>query len=551
MAENSGSQNRGQLRQLIRTHKRDNALLARLGYKSEFKRAFSPIHTIGFAFSIMGVYASVSAVFFFPLMTAGHLGMTFGWIIPSLFTTCAVLLLAELTSAMPTSAGLYYFSAKLAPPEYAPLLSWITGWANVTGQILLMCSLEFVNAEMIAIAISVGTDGRINLGPGPTFGIILASLLSHSIVCASNSRILAKISLFTGFINVGMTISTAVALIVVPGSNRTPTKDAFILMENNTEWSNNPWAFILSFTGAMWAFTGYDAAAHISEEISDASRAAPLAMITSVIGTEVFGLLLLIGASFASSNITRIASSPLSLPMGQVYLDTFGKKGMLAVWSLCILVQWVNGVTQGVDASRVTFALARDNGLPGSRWWKQIHPYTKTPVYAVWLVMCISAIIAVLVWSNTALSSLAGVTVASLYMSYAIPILLRITYSHKTFKPGPFSLGRWSRPIGIIAILWALFVSVVVFFPLNPHIKSSNDMNYAVVIVVGVFVLSSLSWILSARKWFRGPVPNITEDEVTKVIALENDRDDEMMAGAHEKGSIESSSEKTPELRTQ
>lgn len=72
------------------------------------------------------------------------------------------------------------------------------------------------------------------------------------------------------------------------------------------------------------------------------------------------------------------------------------------------LGQWVNGVTQGVDASRVTFALARDNGLPGSRWWKRIHPRTHTPVYAVWLVMALSAVIGVLVWSETALSSLAG-----------------------------------------------------------------------------------------------------------------------------------------------
>ena len=61
-----------------------------------------------------------------------------------------------------------------------------------------------------------------------------------------------------------------------------------------------------------------------------------------------------------------------------------------------------------MDASRVTFALARDDVLPGSRWWKQIHPRTQTPVYAVWLVLSLSAVIAVLVWSETALSSLAG-----------------------------------------------------------------------------------------------------------------------------------------------
>lgn len=68
----------------------------------------------------------------------------------------------------------------------------------------------------------------------------------------------------------------------------------------------------------------------------------------------------------------------------------------------------MNGVTQGVDASRVTFAFARDRGLPGSRWWKQINRHTQTPVNAVWLVMSCSAIIGILMFSETALSSLAG-----------------------------------------------------------------------------------------------------------------------------------------------
>ena len=40
-----------------------------------------------------------------------------------------------LMSSYSTSAGLYYFAAKLAPPKHAALASWITGWANVTGQV--------------------------------------------------------------------------------------------------------------------------------------------------------------------------------------------------------------------------------------------------------------------------------------------------------------------------------------------------------------------------------------------------------------------------------
>ena len=33
----------------------------------------------------MGVIASVSSTFSFPLVSGGHVGMVFGWLIPSLF----------------------------------------------------------------------------------------------------------------------------------------------------------------------------------------------------------------------------------------------------------------------------------------------------------------------------------------------------------------------------------------------------------------------------------------------------------------------------------
>ena len=66
--------------------------------------------------------------------------------------------------------------------------------------------------------------------------------------------------------------------------------------------------------------------------------------------------------------------------MAQLFL---GKHGMLAIWSFIIVVHFVTGAAQGVDASRVVFAFARDNALPGSRWWKMMNGHTQTPVNAV------------------------------------------------------------------------------------------------------------------------------------------------------------------------
>lgn len=486
----------------------DDVLLAKLGYKSEFKREFSFIETVAFAFSIMGVVASVSSTFSFPLVSGGHVGMVFGWLIPCLFVMTVAASMAELVSSMPTSAGLYYFSAKLAPPKWSALASWITGWANITGQVTLVCSIDFTCAQMITTALAVGSDGDISLGSGPTYGILLAILFAHGCVCSAATSILARLNLFYVVVNVGTTIALVIALLVCAGDKKVSTHTAFTMFENNTGWSNNAWAFMLAFTAPMWTLTGYDSAAHISEETAGAARAAPVAILIGVAGTSILGWILFIAASFATASVSDVLATTLPLPMGQLMYTVLGKHGMLAIWSFIIVVQFVTGAAQGVDASRVIFAFARDNALPGSKWWKSINPYTQTPVYAVWLVMVGAGICGLLGFSATALSSLAGASVIGLYVSYIVPIFLRLTSGRSKLVPGPFSLGRWYMPIGIVACAWVCFIVVLLFFPPSSA-TTAGTMNYAVVIIMGVFFFAGASWIFSAHKWFTGPISNV------------------------------------------
>ncbi|KAF9038687.1 APC amino acid permease [Panaeolus papilionaceus] len=504
----------------------DDQKLAELGYKSEFRREFSRLETIAFAFSIMGVIASVSSTLSFGLVNGGHVGMVWGWFIPSCFVMTIALVMAELASSMPTSAGLYYFSAKLAPPQWAPLASWITGWANVTGQVTLVCGIDFTCAQMITTAIAVQTDGRVIMSAGATFGILLAILFSHGVVCSAATRILARLNIFYVVVTgkkelFGTSIAAIVSLLVLSDGNRASTHDVFTNFENSSGWSSDGWAFMLAFAAPMWTLTGYDSAAHISEETANAARAAPVAIIVAVACTASLGWLLLISAAFAIPSVQDILSSELPLPMGQVFLNVLGKNGMLAIWSLIIVVQYVTGAAQTVDASRVVFAFARDNALPGSRYWKRMNRFTQTPVNAVWFVVGVSAMCGVLGFSETALTSLAGSAVIGLYTSYATPIFLRITSGRDKLVPGPFSLGKWAIPLGSIAVAWVTFIVVLLFFPPG-QTTNPEEMNYSVVIIMAVFLFASLSWVLSARKWFHGPVRNVDDTSTTASLNEED-----------------------------
>lgn len=73
--------------------------------------------------------------------------------------------------------------------------------------------------------------------------------------------------------------------------------------------------------------------------------------------------------------------------------------------------------------------------------------------------------------------------------------------------------------------------------------------DYAVVIVMGVFFFSALSWIISARKWFHGPVPNISSDDIARAnFALEGQRDGETGVVQHDEGQSKSVDESVDKI---
>lgn len=68
--------------------------------------------------------------------------------------------------------------------------------------------------------------------------------------------------------------------------------------------------------------------------------------------TASLGWILLISVSYTIVSIDALLETSLPLPMGQVFLNVLGKRGMLAIWSLIIIVQVCHG--QLNPASRST-----------------------------------------------------------------------------------------------------------------------------------------------------------------------------------------------------
>jgi amino acid transporter len=268
--------------------------------------------------------------------------------------------------------------------------------------------------------------------------------------------VLANLNILYLTLNIGSALAVIIGLAAT--GPHVSAEVAFTQLTNGSGWSNNGMAFLLSLTSVMWTHTGYDSAVHVAEETKNAAKTAPLAIMSAVFGTSFMGFALAIVTSFAISDVEATATTALAVPMAQVLYDHLGKKGMLALWSFIIVVQVNTAAAQLVDASRVVFAFSRDGALPGSRYWSRVNGYTKTPVLAVFFVVLGAAVLGLLTLQATAALALFSCAVIALYISYAIPIYLRLM--SPDFQRGQWHMGRFSRPIAGIAVAWVSFITI-------------------------------------------------------------------------------------------
>ncbi|KAG0058753.1 hypothetical protein BGZ89_001000 [Linnemannia elongata] len=105
-------------------------------------------------------------------------------------------------------------------------------------------------------------------------------------------------------------------------------------------------------------------------------------------------------------------------------------------------------------------------------------------------------------FGTTFLQALTSAVAVELNLVYSVPIALRFFYPNPTlFHPGPFSLGPLRRPIAFIAITWSV-LGVFIFSLPGVHPITTDNMNYASVLLLGTVGLILGSWYFSARHWF-------------------------------------------------
>ncbi|MFJ8143094.1 amino acid permease [Streptomyces sp. NPDC096013] len=476
----------------------DNAVLAGLGYHAVLARRMGPFGNFAISFSVISILSGCMTLYGFGLNTGGPAVIMWGWAGVGLMVLLLGLSLGEVASAYPTSGGLYYMAHRLGGPRWA----WVTGWLNLLGLLGAIAGIDY------GAALFVGALANLQWGfaptPQKTMVIFTVILLLHAVLNTFGVRLVSllnSISVWWHLLGVGVIVGT---LFIAPVPHQS-ADFVFTHFNNGTGFGNGLYVTALGLLLAQYTFCGYDASSHLSEETTQAQISAPKGIVRSIWVSWIAGFILLAGLTFSIQDYAGTQGSATGVPPAQIFLDVLGPTGAKILMLIVIVAQLFCGNAETAAASRMVFAFSRDGAVPFAATWRRVSTRTQTPVAAVWLAAGVALVLALpSLYSPTAYAAVTAINVIGITPAYAIPVYLRLRVGDR-FQPGPWHLGRWSKPVGWTAVAWVAFVTVLFCLPQVSPV-TVDSMNYAGVALIAVLLLAWVLWVTRGRRTYKIPL---------------------------------------------
>ncbi len=471
----------------------DDERLRQLGYQPELARRMSGFSNFAISLSIICILAGGITSFQVGLNSAGGASLGLGWPLVGLFSLCVAATMAQVASAFPTAGGLYHWGSILG----GRACGWYTAWFNLTGLITVLAA---VNSGTFDFAVSAlgwhlpeASAGWIRAGA------IAALTLSHGLLNHFGIRLTTRLTDFSGWLILAVTTILAVALIVAAPHlewSRLWTFTNFSGLPAEApvfpRSSNLLWLFCLGFLLPAYTLTGFDASAHTAEETLQAAVNVPRGIVRSVWVSGLFGWALVVALLLALPDVAAGAAKGADVvPWVLRERLPAGLANVLLVGIL--LAQYLCGLAALTSASRMTFAFARDGGLPAARWLRQVQAGSQTPAVAVWTTAAFGVGLTLFVPYAT----IAAICAVLLYISYVLPVAAGfLAHGRSWQRMGPWHLGKWYRPLAALSVLGCLFLILI-------GVQPPNEL--AVKFIGGMLGVLTLFWFALERRRFTGP----------------------------------------------
>lgn len=499
----------------------DKNTLHELGYAQELLRGMKTFQNFAISFSIICILSGCVNSFSQGLGSIGGAAIGIGWPVGALCSLLFAVAMAQIGSAYPTAGGLYHWSSILGGRGYG----WVTAWFNLIGLVAVLAAINvgtylfLVNSLLPEFGIDVAPltpDTPTTYSWLVQAGVVLAITVTQGFFNHYGIKLTTRITDLSGYlIFIGAILLTVCLVAFAPhlSFERLWTFQNFSGEPGANVWPHSDsigYLFVLCLLLPAYTITGFDASAHTAEETLNAERAVPRGMIHSVVWSGLFGWLMLCAIIIAVPDMKEAAaqggSSFFAIVRGVVPTSW-----RVVLWIIIGLAQYACGLATVTSASRMIFAFSRDGGLPASGFLRKVDPKLRTPVPAIWTGVALATLFTLY---TPVYTTIAAVCVIFLYISYAMPLAAGlVAYRRSWTRMGPFNIGAWYRPVVILCLIAC---GVLIYAGVQPP----NDQ--ALIVTIGVFVISTIIWFMFERRRFQGPpmIHNKALDE--SIRAAEN-----------------------------
>jgi amino acid transporter len=459
----------------------EDGIVAGFGYQQQLRRGLGLFSLFAVSFSVISITTGIFTNFGFAI---GNFGPAAIWLwIPAVLGQLLVaLLFAELGSRIPLAGGPYQWAGRLVGPG--------TGWFVAVG-ILMAFTVASGGEVLLVIAPLVATILGLDVGNGPLLiGIAVLVLVLAGAANVVSVILTARINnLSVPFELVGTLVLGGVLLVA---ALLHPVHDAgFLLTTGDHGGKPALLGAALAMLMGVFTITGFETCAGLGEEGLNVRVNIPRGVIGSVVVSGVLGMVTLLMVAFAIPDLGKAAADPAPIAyIAEYWLGPVAARLFLVavVYSVFALI-----VVSIAAVGRTLFALSRDNVLPASSLLARVDPRSQTPVPAIVLSTVLMAVVMVIAaFAGQAYLILIASTPILVFMNNLIVV---IAYWRRRDRvaaiPADFSLGRWSRPVFVLATVW--LVAVLADLTIPP------DFRPAAITALAVWALAVLWYLLFIR----------------------------------------------------
>jgi amino acid transporter len=502
-------------------HQQDAADLARFGYKQELRRGLGLFSSFAVAFSYISPSTGIFTLFALGLTTLGGV-FIWTWPVVALGQFIIALNFAEVTSHYPIAGSVFQWTKYLSSRSY----SWFTGWIYLFAGILTVTAV--VATLPLALIPALNGLGWHSLGLTLHTELVFAliTLIVITVLNIYGVRLVAVIN-NTGvvFEILGMFVF---ALILLAFHNH----QGFKVVTNSAGFHVGPSSFLAAMFMSLFVIYGFDTASTLSEETRDPRRAAPKAVLFSIIGAFIIGGVFLLGTLVAIPNLhTAITGngglgwSPANVieanfPTAFATLYLFVVSAAIFVCCLSIMAATI----------RLCFGMSRDSQLPISKPLSRVSPTLHTPI---WTCIAIALLAAVPFIQYSGAGIIAIAATGMIYMSYFLGniAIMRARVGGWPKTSAPFRLGRWGIVVNILGLLYGGAMLINFAWPraasnpkpnqtagsLDFHIGFLNKIPILWTVFVFIVLVGAIYYLLVGRRKEFAPVITPAADDAPLV----------------------------------